>query len=62
MNRKQKGILIAATVMFLGCVISTFSESGSFSEKVKWTLIYWGIMAVIFGFFLVLTRGSGKGS
>ena len=62
MNKKQKGLLMAASIMFLICGISNLTRAGSFPRNALRTLIYWAVMAVIFAiaWVFVTTPRSGE--
>jgi Sec-independent protein translocase protein TatA len=59
-NKKQKSILIVASIMLLICAVSNLSKPGSFSKNLAWTLIYCGETTVVFAGLLVLVRDSKK--
>jgi hypothetical protein len=61
MSKKQKGLLMAAPIMFLICGISNLTRPGPFQRNALRTLIYWAVIAVIFTIAWALAKTPKSG-
>jgi amino acid permease len=60
MNKSQKNFLIASFVAAVVCAVRVFTGAGSFHQKLIWTLVYWGEMALVFSVCLALLKTAQK--